>query len=104
MRRCALFPLCRPVAVNSEFGRLLCGPLTSTRDCYFNDNGNVGTHLVISGGMNQFNSPNEEIIDAFMTFGVVTLRYLVRIMRRHLKMRVMLHLTEGVMKLVSFET
>ena len=54
-----------PTVANSELGWLLCGPLTSTRDCYFNDNGIVGTHLVISGGINQFRSSNEEIIDAF---------------------------------------
>ena len=47
-----------PTAVNSEFGWLLCGPLTSTMDWYFSDNGILGTHLIISGGINQFSSPN----------------------------------------------
>ena len=54
-----------PTTANSEFGWLLCGPFTSTRDWYFSDTGIVGTRLVISGGINQFSSPNEEIIDAF---------------------------------------
>ena len=53
-----------PVAVSSEFGWLLSGPITSPGDSNPSGSLNSITNLVIAGD-DHFSSPNEEIIESF---------------------------------------
>ena len=78
--------------MRSEFGWLLSGPITSTGDQCSNGISTVGTHLVISGGMEQFMSPNEEIIDAFRDIWGCDSKEPIS------SSLVILHLTENAMK------